>query len=57
MILIGVALVYTAPAAAGETDMIEAIDAVAQEIEPQLVETRRWFHQHPELSNREEKTS
>jgi len=56
-ILIGATLTFVGPAVAGETEMIEAIDAIAQEIEPQLVEARRWFHQHPELSNREEKTS
>jgi len=37
--------------------MDEHIAAVAAEIEPQLIEMRRWFHQHPELSNREERTS
>ena len=36
--------------------MIEDIAALASEIEPQLIEARRWFHQHPELSNREEQT-
>ena len=36
--------------------MHDEIAAVAAEIEPQLIEARRWFHQHPELSNREEKT-
>ena len=37
--------------------MIQDIATVASEIEPQLIEARRWFHQHPELSNREEKTA
>ena len=36
--------------------MNDEIAAVALEIEAQLIEARRWFHQHPELSNREEKT-
>ena len=36
--------------------MTQKIAAVAREIEPDLIEARRWFHQHPELSNREEKT-
>ncbi len=36
--------------------MNDEIAAVAAEIEPHLIEARRWFHQHPELSNREEKT-
>ncbi len=29
------------------------IDAAAAEVQPQVVEWRRWFHQNPELSNRE----
>jgi amidohydrolase len=36
--------------------MNDEIAALAREIEPQLIEARRWFHKHPELSNREEKT-
>jgi len=36
--------------------MNRKIAAVAREIEPDLIEARRWFHQHPELSNREEQT-
>jgi amidohydrolase len=35
----------------------ENIDQAAAEVQPQVVEWRRWFHQHPELSNREFKTS
>lgn len=37
--------------------MNDEIAALASEIEPQLIEARRWFHQHPELSNREHMTS
>ncbi len=37
--------------------MHEEIAAAVAALEPQLVEARRWFHQHPELSNREEKTA
>jgi amidohydrolase len=37
--------------------MNDKIAAAAVEIEPKLIEARRWFHQHPELSNREEKTA
>ncbi len=37
--------------------MVQDIATVASEIEPQLIEARRWFHQHPELSNREERTA
>jgi len=37
--------------------MANDIAAVTAEIEPQLIEARRWFHQHPELSNREGQTA
>ena len=43
------------PAFAGITP--EEIDQAAASVQPQVVEWRRWFHQHPELSNREFKTS
>ncbi len=36
--------------------MNDRIASAASEIEAQLLEARRWFHQHPELSNREEQT-
>ena len=35
----------------------DEIDAAAAAVQPQVVEWRRWFHQNPELSNREVKTS
>ena len=35
----------------------EEIDQAAAEVQPQVVEWRRWFHQNPELSNREFNTS
>ena len=35
----------------------ERLDRLASEAQPQVVEWRRWFHQNPELSNREFKTS
>jgi amidohydrolase len=35
----------------------EEIDQAASDVQPQVVEWRRWFHQNPELSNREFKTS
>jgi len=35
----------------------ENIDQAAAEVQPQVVEWRRWFHQNPELSNREFNTS
>ncbi|MCU0235176.1 MAG: M20 family metallopeptidase [Thermoanaerobaculales bacterium] len=58
--VVGVALPLLLAAAgavgAEERVMIDDIAALALELEPQLVETRRWFHQHPELSNREVET-
>jgi amidohydrolase len=42
--------------AAEEGEMRQLIAQVTSEIEPQLIEARRWFHQNPELSSREEKT-
>ncbi len=33
------------------------IDAAASAVQPQVVEWRRWFHENPELSNREFKTA
>jgi amidohydrolase len=50
------AAMITLPFAAEEDVMASKIAAVARELEPDLIEARRWFHQHPELSNREEKT-
>ncbi|MGA9572958.1 MAG: amidohydrolase [Lysobacterales bacterium] len=35
----------------------DEIDQAAAAVQPQVVEWRRWFHQNPELSNREFKTS
>jgi amidohydrolase len=55
-LLVGVALIFALPVSAEEEVMTQKIAAVAREIEPDLIEARRWFHQHPELSNREEKT-
>jgi len=55
--LVGLGVIIALPAIAEEDGMTQQIAAVAREIEPDLIETRRWFHQHPELSNREEKTS
>ena len=50
-------LVLLASAAfALDDDVLERVDAAADELFPSLVECRRWFHAHPELSNREERT-
>jgi amidohydrolase len=54
--LVGLGVIIALPAIAEEDGMTHQIAAVAREIEPDLIEARRWFHQHPELSNREEKT-
>jgi amidohydrolase len=35
----------------------DQIDQAAADVQPQVVEWRRWFHQNPELSNREFNTS
>jgi amidohydrolase len=56
LIILGTAVITAAPAGSEEHTMNDEIAALATEIEPQLVEARRWFHQHPELSNREQKT-
>jgi amidohydrolase len=56
LIILGAAVVAAVPAGCEERTMNDEITAVAAEIEPQLIDARRWFHQHPELSNREEKT-
>src|ERR1043165_10054119 len=49
------AAVLAAPAAAQSTLAAE-IDRRAREIEPQVLGWRRDFHEHPELSNREQRT-
>jgi amidohydrolase len=38
-------------------DMSAEIDAAAKQVLPQVIEWRRYIHQHPELSNREFETS
>ena len=56
LMILGAALIAAAPAGSEERTMNDEIAAAASEIEAQLIEARRWFHQHPELSNREEQT-
>ena len=53
---LGAAVTTATPITGEELTMNDQIATAAAEIEPQLIEARRWFHQHPELSNREEKT-
>lgn len=56
-VLIGVAMFTTTlPPAAGE-DLHQRVERLAGEITPSVVQWRRDFHTHPELSNREERTS
>jgi amidohydrolase len=50
-----VSLMALSAAQAGITP--DEIDAAAAAVQPQVVEWRRWFHQNPELSNREFNTS
>jgi amidohydrolase len=53
-----IGIVMAAHCAAAQADInYERIDAAAAEVQPQVVEWRRWFHQNPELSNREFGTS
>jgi len=40
-----------------QNEVRSKIDALADKIEPKVIEWRRHFHQHPELSNREFKTA
>ncbi len=35
----------------------EEVEELATEVQPRVVEWRRWFHEHPELSNREFETA
>lgn len=54
------ALTLLAPCAAfasGSGASADRLDAAVDRLYPSLVECRRWFHQHPELSNREEQTA
>jgi len=48
------ALLLAASSTAADLD--RAIRQEAERLGPALLETRRWFHQHPELSNREVET-
>ena len=54
-LFIATACLLTTSAHAGIT--AEEIDQSAAAVQPQVVEWRRWFHQNPELSNREFNTA
>src|SRR5690606_9031188 len=55
MLPVCLVIVFTAPLAAQSP--ADAIDRLSQEVLPKVVEWRRDFHQHPELGNRELRTS
>lgn len=50
-------LIITAVCAVAEENLMQDIESAATELEEKLIEARRWFHQHPELSNRETGTA
>ncbi len=51
------ALLATTPASSQQKNIHSRIDAAADKLEPQTIAWRRNIHQHPELSNREFRTS
>ncbi len=50
-------IVAATPAVALEPALVERIATESERLAPKLVECRRWFHRHPELSNREHRTA
>ena len=46
-----------APRASGASPLASELDKLAAAVEPELLEWRRYLHQHPELSNREIETA
>ncbi len=56
IILVLIACMAVLPSASAALNGDE-IDRAATAVQPQVVEWRRWFHQNPELSNREFNTS
>ena len=57
MIRIAALVLIAFPLIASAQITPEQLDQLAAEAQPQVVEWRRWFHQNPELGNREFKTS
>ena len=51
------ALLMVGTASSMDSQTAERIDTAVDELYPSLVECRRWFHAHPELSNREVETA
>jgi amidohydrolase len=56
-LLLAVLLPLSLAASAQNKDVSAAIDAAADKIEPKTIAWRRDFHEHPELGNREFRTS
>lgn len=48
---------FAMPAVAQHSKLIARANQMADKIEPKVIECRRYYHQHPELSNREVKTA
>ena len=57
LMLIGIATAAAAPAIALDPALAEQINTESERLAPKLIECRRWFHRHPELSNREQGTA
>ncbi len=57
LLIIGIAMSTIGPALAAAEDLQERVEALVKEVVPAVVEWRRDLHAHPELSNREERTS
>lgn len=55
--LFGLLFVLGPTAVMAEPSLAERVDALAPEIDARVVAWRRYFHEHPELSNREYKTA
>ncbi|ARS37655.1 amidohydrolase [Pontibacter actiniarum] len=47
----------SAPTIAQDTKLMAKASTLADKVEPQVIEWRRHFHEHPELSNRETETA
>ena len=57
MLRILICLLFLAPLVSQAQVTPGQLDQLASEAQPQVVEWRRWFHQNPELSNREFNTA
>jgi amidohydrolase len=57
LMLIGIATATAVPAVALDPALAEHINSESERLAPKLIECRRWFHRHPELSNREHGTA